>query len=70
MSGTRNSTRWCTAGVALWIECWPMNQKVASSIPSQGTWLYYRTGPQLGVCERQSHIAVSLPLFLPPFLSL
>ena len=27
------------AGVAQWIECWPANQKVTSSIPSQGTCL-------------------------------
>ena len=26
------------AGVAQWTECQPANQKVASSIPSQGTW--------------------------------
>ena len=27
------------AGVAQWIECRPENQRVASSIPSQGTCL-------------------------------
>ena len=27
------------AGVAQWIECRPVNQKVAGSIPSQGTCL-------------------------------
>ena len=27
------------AGVAQWIECQPVNQRVASSIPSQGTCL-------------------------------
>ena len=26
------------AGVAQWTECEPENQKVAGSIPSQGTW--------------------------------
>ena len=30
------------AGVAQWIECWPANQKVTGSIPSQGTCLGYR----------------------------
>ena len=30
------------AGVAQWIEHGPANQRVASSIPSQGTWLGYR----------------------------
>ena len=33
------------ADVAQWIECWPVNQKVASSIPSQGTCLDCRPGP-------------------------
>ena len=41
------------AGVAQWIECWPANQKVASSIPSQGTCLVCRPGPQLRGHERQ-----------------
>ena len=27
------------AGVAQWVERWPMNQKAAHSIPSQGTCL-------------------------------
>ena len=40
-------------GMAQWIEHWPMNQKVISSIPSQGKCLGCRPGPQLGVCERQ-----------------
>ena len=47
------------AGVAQWIECWPANQKVAGWIPSQGTCLGCRPGPQLGACERQP-IEVSL----------
>ena len=51
------------AGVAQWIECWPANQRVTNSIPSQGTCLAFRAGPQLGVCERQPHIDVSLPPF-------
>ena len=34
------------AGVAQWIECWPMNQRVAGSIPSQGTCLVCGSGPQ------------------------
>ena len=55
------------AGVALWTESWTANQRVASSIPGQGTSLGCRPGPQEGVCKRQSHIDVSLPLFFPPF---
>ena len=49
------------AGVAQWIERRPANQRVASSIPRQGTCLCCRAH------ERQPHIDVSLPLFLPPF---
>ena len=58
------------AGVAQWIEGWPMNQKIAGSIPSQGTCLGCRPGPQWGECERQPHLDVSLALSLLPFLSL
>ena len=57
------------AGASQWIECWPANQRVASSIPSQGTCLGCGPGHQLGVCKRQPHTDVSLPLFLPPFPS-
>ena len=39
--------------VAQWFgHCTP-NQKVAGSIPSQGTCLEYGPGPQLGPCKRQ-----------------
>ena len=55
------------AGVAQWIECWPVNQRAGSLIPSQGTCLGCRPGPQLGVRKRQPHTDVSLPLLLPPF---
>ena len=34
------------AGVAQWIECWPVNQSVAGSIPSQGTYVGCRPGPR------------------------
>ena len=53
------------AGVAQWIECEPVTQRVASSIPSQGTCLGGGPGSQYGVNERQPHTDVSLPLFLP-----
>ena len=58
------------AGVAQWIDCWHANQRVAGLIPSQGTCLGFRLGPQLGVHKRQPHTDVSLPLFLSPFPSL
>ena len=58
------------AGVAQWIEHWPVKQKAAGSIPSEGTCLGCRPGPQWWVHERQPHIDVSLPLFLPPTPSL
>ena len=55
------------AAVAQWTERWPVNQRVAGLIPSQGTCLGCGLGLQLGVCERQPHTNVSLPLLLPPF---
>ena len=57
------------AGMARWIECWPVNQKVTSLIPSQGTRLGYGPGPQMVVHARQ-HIDVSLAhLCFSPSLS-
>ena len=50
------------AGVAQWIESWPVNQRVAGSIPSQGTCLGCRLGSLVGALKRQPHIDVSLPL--------
>ena len=58
------------ASVAQWIESQPVKQRVACSIPSQGTCLGCGPGPQWGACERQPHIDVSLPLFLLLFPSL
>ena len=54
------------AGVAQWIERWPVKCKAASLIPSEGTRLGCRPGPQLGVGERPP-IDVSPPL--PAFFS-
>ena len=34
------------AGMAQWIKLQPVNQKVSGSIPSQGTCLGCRPGPQ------------------------
>ena len=34
------------AGVAQWTERWSVNQRVAGSIPGQGTYLGCRPGPQ------------------------
>ena len=53
------------AGVAQWIERQPENQRVISLIPSKG--LGCGLVPQLGTHQRQPHMDVSLPLFLPPF---
>ena len=43
------------ADVAQWIEHQPANQRVASLIPSQGTFLGYGPGLQQGAHERQPH---------------
>ena len=34
------------ADVAQWVECWPVNQRVTGSIPSQGICLDCEPGPQ------------------------
>ena len=57
------------AGVAQWIECRPVNQRVTGSIPSQGTCLGCRHIPSRGRAKG-NHTDVSLPLFHPPFPSL
>ena len=58
--------------VAQWIEHQPANQRVTSSIPSQGTRLGCGPGPQCwwGRCQKQPHIDVSFPLSLSPSHSL
>ena len=56
------------AGVVQWIERQPMNQKVAGSIPSLGTCLGCRLGPQLGVCKRQPvDVSLAYRCFFPSF---
>ena len=57
------------ASVAQWIKYRIVSQNVAGLILGQGTCLSCRTGPQLGLCKRQS-LDVSLPLGLPPVPSL
>ena len=63
------------ADVVQWIECWPKNRRVTSSIPSQGTCLGCRQVPGWGHVRGNllmyiNHNDVSLPPFLPPFPSL
>ena len=52
-----------------WIECQPVNQRAASSIPSQGTRLGCRPGPHLGHTQgNHTLMFLSLPFSLPsPF---
>ena len=64
-----NKTRMALAGMAQWTECWPVNQRVAGSIPSQGACLGCGPGLHWGPRKRQPHTDVSLPLFLFPFPS-
>ena len=44
--GNFKSMRLALAGVAQWIECWPVNQRVTGLIPSQGTCLGCWPRPQ------------------------
>ena len=55
------------AGVAQWIECQPMNQKVAGSIPSQGTCLDCGPGLQLRAYKRQPDVSLPHQCFSPSF---
>ena len=68
--GPNNNINITLAGVAQWIECRPANGKVASSIPSQGTCLGFRQGPQLRACERQPIDSSLSHLRFSPSLSL
>ena len=69
--GKEGKGRGALAGVAQWIECQPVNQKVTGLIPGQGTCLGCGPGPPQGVHERQPIVSLthrcfspSLPLFL------
>ena len=57
------------AGAAQWIECQPANQKIAGSIPSQGTCLGGGPDPQLRVCETQPINEFLACQCFPPFPS-
>ena len=59
----------CLAGVAQWIEHWPVNQRVTGSIPSWGTCLVAGQVPGWGHVKGNLsmyllHMDVSLPLLL------
>ena len=54
------------ACVAQWTECWPVHQRVTSSIPGQGTCLDCGPGPQLGTWDKQPHIDISSLYFSLP----
>ena len=56
-----NKYSWALAGVAQWIECQPVNQRVASSIPSQVTSLIAGQIPS-GGCSRDNHTLMFLSL--------
>ena len=54
------------ASVAQWIECGLANQRVAASIPSQGTCLGCGPGPQLGAYKRQLiNVSLARQCFCP-----
>ena len=50
------------AGVVQWIECWPVTQRVATWIPSQGTCLGCRPGTPSGGHARGNHMLMLLSL--------
>ena len=58
------------ASVAQCIERWPADQKVASSIPSHGTCLGCRLGPQLRHVKGNQLMFLLHALSLPPFPNL
>ena len=43
------------AGVAQWIECWPVNQRVAGWIPSLGHMPELRASPSRGTREATTY---------------
>ena len=45
---SKNQINTALAGVAQWIECRPVNQKITSLIPSQGTWPGLQAGSLVG----------------------
>ena len=55
-------------GVAQWIEHWPENQRVASSIPNQGTCLGCGPGPLWWGHVRGNHTLMFLSI--SPYISL
>ena len=57
---------WCGSVV----ECWSVNQRVTGLIPSLRHMPGLRARSSVGGSEKQPHIDVSFPLFLPPFPSL
>ena len=46
-------------GVTQWVECLPANRKVRGRIPSQGTCLGCRPGPQWGGVRRNQSMYLS-----------
>ena len=56
-----NSPGWCGSVV----ECWPMNQRGAGSIPSQGNMSGLQARSPVGGAQEATHTDVSLPLFPP-----
>ena len=70
VSFIKKKEKQAVAGVGYWVECQPVNQKITSLIPGQGTCLGCRPGPQLGClweatswCFSPS-LSLSLPLSL------
>ena len=57
------------AGMAQWVERWPVNRKVTSLIPGRGTFLGCGLGPLLGYARGSQLFLSYIDVFLPPPLS-
>ena len=59
MAGATLWTVRALAGVAQWTEHQPENLKVTGLIPSQGTCLGFRPGPQLGALRQLINVSLT-----------
>ena len=68
LSAKGNMKNYALAGVAQWIECWPVKGLPVRFPVRAHVWVLGQV-PGGGARGRQTHSDVSLPLFLCPFPS-